>query len=281
MPPRTRPSALALLLCLGLATPTPPARADAHGACTGFVDSVPATIAAPGVWCLRRDLATAITSGNAITLAADGVVLDCNGFKLGGLAAGSASGATGIGSSRRNAGTVRRCNVRGFLIGLNLDNGGGHLVENNRFDGNLFGGIRVNGTRNIVRRNQVYNTGGAAGGATSYGLFVGDADVIDNLVAGVFAVQADTSPTGINAFGGRLIRNRVRGLVVNGAGVAYGIFGNVPGRIQDNHVVSGEWLNGFGIALAIDGDAQCRGNTVGGFATAIRGCADIGGNAVF
>src|SRR5687768_7170485 len=96
-----RPPFLLLLLLLSAAVSPPTARAAAsYDNCTGFVTTLPATIATQGVWCLKQDLSTAITSGNAIAITANNVTLDCNGFKLGGLSAGPASTATGIGSSR-------------------------------------------------------------------------------------------------------------------------------------------------------------------------------------
>ncbi|WP_202843760.1 right-handed parallel beta-helix repeat-containing protein [Luteimonas saliphila] len=270
-----------LLLSCVLAGASTGARAEASATCTGFVDSVPATISAPGVWCLRRDLSTAISEGAAITIAADGVALHCNDFKLGGLAAGPSSRATGIRASSRRNTVVRRCTVRGFLIGINLDNGGEHVVEDNRLDDNLYGGIRVNGERNVVRRNRVHDTGGGTGQASGYGLFVGDAEVVDNVVSGVFAVQPDASTTGITLFGGRATGNRVRGLAASGTGSAIGILANVAGRISGNQVVSDGSTSGTGILATSGGDAQCRDNLVGGFATPIANCADIGGNSSF
>src|SRR5690606_24652633 len=86
----------ALLLLGGLAATQPARAAQSYDACTGFIDSVPATISTQGVWCLRKDLSTNITSGNAITIATNNVTIDCNDFKLGGLAAGNGSNAFGI-----------------------------------------------------------------------------------------------------------------------------------------------------------------------------------------
>src|SRR5690606_14995164 len=96
--PTTRPSTenampafalrtFAVLILAGLASVLPARAADDYDACAGFIDSVPATITSQGVWCLRKDLSTAIASGSAITIATNNVTIDCNGFKLGGLAA--------------------------------------------------------------------------------------------------------------------------------------------------------------------------------------------------
>ncbi len=78
-------------LLLGGLTLQPAHAAESYDNCTGFIDSVPATITTQGTWCLRKNLATNITTGNAITIATNNVTIDCNDFKIGGLAAGSAS----------------------------------------------------------------------------------------------------------------------------------------------------------------------------------------------
>src|SRR5215475_1141125 len=60
------------------------------------ITAVPATISRPGSYCLVRDLATTLSSGAAITIAADDVLLDLQGFALDGSAAGAGSEAHGI-----------------------------------------------------------------------------------------------------------------------------------------------------------------------------------------
>src|SRR5262245_14832912 len=60
------------------------------------VTSVPAVITVQGIYCLTVDLSTAIASGSAIEIATNNVVLDLNGHKLGGLAAGTGTGALGV-----------------------------------------------------------------------------------------------------------------------------------------------------------------------------------------
>lgn len=49
-----------------------------------------------GVWRLRADISTAVSSGNAITVNSNNVIIDCNHFKPGGLAAGIGTQAIGI-----------------------------------------------------------------------------------------------------------------------------------------------------------------------------------------
>src|SRR5688572_11518098 len=81
---------LPLVLVLALAC-SAAHRADAaasYDACTGFIDTLPATIGTQGTWCLRNNLTSSLASGAAISIATNNVVLDCNGFKIGGLSAG-------------------------------------------------------------------------------------------------------------------------------------------------------------------------------------------------
>src|SRR5688500_982965 len=120
-------------LLAGLWAAMPTARAaESYDNCTGFIDSLPATISTQGTWCLRKDVSTSMTSGIAITVAANNVTVDCNDFKIGGLAAGNDSSAFGIFTDRQNV-TVRHCSIRGFFYGIYLI-GAGNLIEDNLLD---------------------------------------------------------------------------------------------------------------------------------------------------
>src|SRR5690606_2079945 len=163
-------------------------------------DSLPAVITRQGEWCLRKDLNTAITSGNAITISANNVTVDCNNFKVGGLAGGDNSTALGILATDRQNAIVRRCNVRGFSFGIAIRGGAGHLVEDNRLDNNLFMGIEVSGDNGLIRNNRVFDTGGER--QIAYGIVSGGADVIDNIVSGVLTASTPSNtnyPHGIIA----------------------------------------------------------------------------------
>src|SRR5690606_23489827 len=137
--------------------------------------------------CLDKNLSTSISSGMAITIASNNVTIDCNDFKIGGLGGGASSNAFGIFAGGKQNVTVRHCNVRGFMSGITLASGAGHLVEDNRFDNNLKYGIYMLGADNsLVQRNRVYDTGGHPSTTDTVAIYV-DADVIDNTVAGVYA----------------------------------------------------------------------------------------------
>ena len=226
-----------------------PARAaESYDNCTGFVDSVPATIATQGTWCLRKDLSAAMSSGAAITIAANNTTLDCNDFKLGGLAGGEATTATGIYANERVNLTVRHCNVRGFAIGIRLYDQlisyGGHVVEDNRLEGNTERGIYVGGDASVVRRNLVRDTGGSPNNPFYVaGIYLaGDIDAIDNAVDGVFRATGDDGVVdGIRTFsddGGRIVGNGIRGLLAGAGHEVSGIYiDGAHARLRDNDVL--------------------------------------------
>ena len=163
-------------------SPTPAAHRFDH--CTGFIDALPIAISTPGTWCLRRDLATAITSGRAVTINSDNVTIDCNHFTIDGLAAGPDSVAGAIYSEDRRHITVRQCKVRGFGAGVDLSanflsTGGGHLFEDNQLDLNMGYGVQViGGEKSVVRSNILRDNGPIAM------IMIGSIDIIDNTVIG-------------------------------------------------------------------------------------------------
>src|SRR5207342_1554116 len=106
-----------------------PVQAETFHTCGTIIASIPTVIATPGVYCLTKDLNTAMSSGNAIAINSNNVTIDCNGYKIGGLAAGTSSTTRGInaGNTLQNI-TVRNFGIRGFFYGIELQGGAGHLV---------------------------------------------------------------------------------------------------------------------------------------------------------
>jgi hypothetical protein len=265
---------LAAIILAASACATLPARAaESFDSCEGrFIESLPATISTPGVWCLRRDVATGLTSGIAIQIATNNVTLDCNGYKIGGLAAGAASTTSGVYSGGRQNVTVRNCAVRGFYYGIALEGGAGHLVEDNRLDNNLFTAIRVSGENSRVRGNAVFDTGGALG-RTDTTAISASADITGNTVSGVFADGAPSYPIGIVQFGaGHVVsHNQVRGVTPGGGGAAYGILASAAGiTIDGNRVASAAPVNGMGIIGATT--TFCLNNTVAHYTAGLVAC---------
>jgi len=272
-----------VLACAALFAPADAVAAESYANCTGFIDSVPATLTTQGNWCLRADLSSALASGAMITVATNNVVLDCNDFKLGGLAAGPGTAAVGILAVNRANLTVRNCNLRGFALGIQASGGdGGHLVERSRFDGNRLTAIFLHSPASMVRDNLVVDTGNtslAAGTVVAINASSGT-DIVDNAVYGVATIQAATDVIGIrtdNNGNGAVVGNRVRGLSPGTGGVAYGIWDQTASRtvLSRNTVVGDGLANSVGIRCT-SAIAGAHANTVAGFDTGIQSCATNG-----
>jgi hypothetical protein len=156
---------------------TAPAQAETMN-CTP-ITALPAVITVQGIYCFTADLATAMTSGNAIDIQTSNVVLDLNGFKLGGLGAGLGMLANGIVASDRQNITIKNGTIRGFRQAIFLSHfsgaSQGHIVEDIRADQNTLVGIAVMGDGTIVRNNQVV----ATGGSTAIGNGYADGIIVD------------------------------------------------------------------------------------------------------
>lgn len=265
------------------------AAAESYDNCTGYVTSLPAVISTQGTWCLRHDLATSIDSGAAISIATNNVTLDCNDFKIGGLGAGPATNAVGIQSMQRNNITVRRCNVRGFWIGINLAHNAtdqplpptGQLVEDNRVDHSTRLGMAIGADASIIRNNLVTNTGGNPAGENAVGILTNfGVDVVGNLVDNLYATPGSNAQSvGILAWGnngGSIDRNRLRGITANGLAIGISTTSDSQVAITDNTI-----LLPSDVSVAIQcinaGSAAARNVTLGP-GTGVSGCMDGGGN---
>lgn len=287
---------------LALMLSVTPAKAETT-LCTP-VTSLPSVISAPGVYCLTADMSTNITTGNAILVDANNVTLDCNGYKIGGLAGGPASLAFGIRSTARSNITVRNCNVRGFRAGIAI--GGsvesvGNVVEDNRLDGNQRFGIVVDGSAGVVRRNIVVDTGSVDPESTHVGIYAtpiaiyvsSGADVIDNTIDGVIGQDAEGSfaagiaaGTGSSRTGSVIARNRIRG--VQSGLAAYGIRVYLGRQVIRDNVLHAYATPTALAAIECDaGDpvpnepVLVAGNTSVGFATGTSPACNLGNGNIF
>jgi uncharacterized repeat protein (TIGR01451 family) len=156
--------------------------------------TVPFTISNSGSYCLATNLTTNQASGAAITIDADGVLLDLKGFTIDGSAAGNGTQAYGVHASDHSDITVRGGSVRGFLAGVQLDDStnaaAGLVVRNMRLDENRLAGIWAEGRGTTLLNNLVLQTGGTTAlgpDADAYGIMVrGDAArVLNNDVVSV------------------------------------------------------------------------------------------------
>jgi hypothetical protein len=201
-------------------------------ACTE-IPSVPHSITEPGIYCLKKSLTLAFQQQSAITILANDVVIDLNGHVL-----GNFPGAAGIGWGIQGFNlkhvTLRNGTIRGFSIGVNLENRGelsiGHLVERLVLDGNTLAGLSVDGANSIVRNNRVMRTGASA---NTYGIFA--------------------RGTGIQVTG-----NVVTELVEAAGGIAVGITAfEARGGVVERNVVSNF---GFGPAQSVGIEVTHGGN---------------------
>lgn len=238
------------------------------------ITSVPIEISQQGVYCMKQHVSGALMEGSAITVTTNNVVIDCNGYKLGNLAAGPATNATGIAADGRLNVTVRNCGIRGFRSGVQLTNGLYRVLDNN-FDQNTQVSILVSGDGSAVRGNEVIDTGGSnlTGLTTFAGIqSLGDVDIMSNLVDGVSA----TGGSGGTVYGiftadmdsGAIHGNRVRNLASDGSGARRGIWNQNGNRntVERNVIVmNGNLLLGDAGIRCGDGlilNGASRENTV-------------------
>jgi hypothetical protein len=227
--------ALLVLLALGLGAT--PARAETV-ACTA-ITALPAVITVQGIYCFTGHLNTAITSGNAIDIQTNNVVLDLNGFKLGGLAAGPGTSAFGIRAANRQNITIKNGTIRGFFRGIELGGNGsqGHVVEDIRADQNTAMGIQVQGDAHIVRNNHIVATGGStlSADAGAVGIFIDSGTgtrVLNNDVMHTFKLGTGIA-TGISFLGQAYafaVNNRITEADL---GIEY-LGGSTGGKYRDN-----------------------------------------------
>jgi len=216
--------------------------------CTA-ITTLPYTITVQGIYCFTGNLATSMVTGNAIEIQTNNVIIDLNGWKLGGLAAGTGTHTYGIYAWQRKNITIRNGTIRGFFYGIWLDDivpyttSQGHLVEDIRADMNIYSGIYVGGRGSIVRRNQVVDTGGstAFSNPNAYGILL--------LGPGV-----------------RVLNNDISGTAATGSGLGYGLYvdtanGAVVEGNRINDVSSGTG-NTYGMHIAESNNVLVRGNSI-------------------
>jgi hypothetical protein len=277
---------LTAVLVLGLAPRTAQA-AESYDTCTSVIASLPATLSTQGTWCFDKNFAPSMASGNAITITANHVTLDCNGFLLDNTQAGGATNAIGIAATDMANLTIRHCDVRGFRMGARLLGvSGGHVVEDNRFQQNTYVGVNVQGNGSVVRRNLVLDTGASTISDFAMGIYTNyTVDVIDNTVSGVAArVGSNGNAYGINTeanSSGTIALNRIRGITRQGTGSAWGVYNNNSGRINltDNDLASVSPTNAFGLRCQTS-QGSSTGNVINGFVTGHVNCSPDGNNLV-
>jgi hypothetical protein len=287
-------SLILLLMLALLAWANPAHAARSYDNCTGFVTALPAVISTPGTWCLNQNLTTSITSGKAILIAANDVVLDCNDFRIDGLSAGAGTTTWGIVAMSQTHETVRHCNVRGFFRGLYFPattGGGRHIVENNVFNNNTWNAIDLEGADSVIRRNRIFDTGGttvSSAATEAVAIVVAySVDVIGNTISGVMPLSGTNgSPIGISLTSettANISGNNIHGLVPTGTGTPNGIvFNGASARVsvRDNILASTGAVGSQGIYCLNVSTIRPKDNVIHGFTNGLFECTDAGGNDI-
>jgi parallel beta-helix repeat protein len=199
------------------------------------IAAVPVTISAPGSYCLTGNLATAITSGNAITITADNVVLDFNGFELTGSVGAYSTFNRGIYASQQSRITIRNGSVTGFNIGVFLDDPSpyttaqGNLIEEMTIDHNTFAGVYVLGKNSVIRHNRITSTGrGLVANPWAYGIRVAGAGmrVVDNDVADVTSSFSSGVGIYLQSANSSIVEGNRLSSMASGNSYSYGIYGS-------------------------------------------------------
>ncbi len=245
------------------------------------ITTLPSIITEQGIYCLTGNLSTAMTSGNAIEIQTNNVTIDLNAWKLGGLAAGIGTAANGIyGFDRKNV-TIRNGTVRGFYRGILLDgpNAQGNLIEDVRAEQNTFLGIGTVGRGDIIRRNQVVDTGGSNLNLAGISASGAGVRMLDNDIVGVTATGTSTAYGIFQQSGvGTVIEgNRIAEIAHSGSGLSYGIY--LTG--SSNGLVCGNRISGM-IVYSIEFDSASGGycdNKVIGSTFNVIGGTNYGGNS--
>jgi hypothetical protein len=219
-------------LALGLTLASSPANAETVN-CTA-VTAVPAVISTPGIYCLTQSLTAAGGDGTtAITISADDVVLDLNGWTLSIAVCDPQSClTTGIWLQGHRV-TVRNGDIRGFGIAILETTSGGaarNVLEGLRIsqcwwciDIGLSGG-------DIIRDNFIHHSTFVA-----IWVFASSVRLVNNDVEDVNNTTTDPSAFAVLISGGIAINNRITN-VNSKSGVTVGLICNGGGKIRDNVV---------------------------------------------
>ncbi len=270
------------------ATAISPAHAETT-LCTEII-TLPFTITAQGVYCLKKNLNVNLPSGNAITVNAGNATIDFNGWRINNQAPLATNQANGVYAQNRNNVTLKNGFVRGFFRGIFLsesavDSSSSHLVEDMKIADSGTIGIYVQGDKSVLRYNRVLDTGGGPGNI-AHGILLQLADdglVADNIVSGVVETFWNSGVYVSDSDRVRVSGNEVT-QVDGGSNADRGI--NVvfvdQAIIASNKLLNDSATGTDGIVDESDSsNITCFNNQIGGFtATPLTGCDISEGNDV-
>jgi hypothetical protein len=209
------------------------------------ITHLPFSISKPGKYRLAKDLVMTKTSGNAISVTTDNVVIDFNGYTL--TATGSANVSSSIGVNI-NSSHVKVSNgtIIGFgvAVGATLSNGANPnsiTVEDMNCDSQLgFAALDIECVDAVLVRCHVTNSSGAT--STPIGIISNFSGVIEDCtVTGLQSVNSTVTGFAINNFGGQEMFTQVlRHCVVSdlsatgGSVTTYGVIGAAENTVIDS-----------------------------------------------
>lgn len=251
--------------------------------CT-VIGMLPYTITAQGVYCFKKHLATNMTEGNAIEINTNNVVIDLNGYKLGGLAAGDSTRAYGIYAHQRKNITLKNGTIRGFSNAIRLTDSypyttsEGHVIEDIRADKNTWIALHIQGRGNIVRNNIIVDTGGSTNSNSPLGIWIeGPGNrIFNNEIVDTVTTAVGGYPTGMFVGGDGCIaeQNNISNSNVHDSIASSGIhFAN-----YDDFLAIGNNILGYRNGINMLGSAKYRDNTTSNVTSAYSGGTDIGNN---
>ncbi len=270
--------------------------------CTEIL-SVPTVISTQGVYCFKKNLLSGNTAGAYIDIQVNNVTIDMNGFKLGGLAAGPTTTAIGIQADNRKNIVIRNGSLRGFFIGIELQeslsgSSSGHLIEDVLIDGAIVTGISVNGKGVTIRNNRVVNTvhvdsalapakslplinngggydnadHGTSSSAGITGIF-SESVITNNIVSSLSTDQSQATGIFIQNSTATLVRqNMVANIMAVTNAFGINVLNGSDNTVSDNLIVQGFSSASFGVFGVGSTRLVCAGNIVGNFGTAYTLC---------
>lgn len=180
---------LCTLAALHLAGAPAWAQQPADGTCSPLRAADLPFIGQPGVYCLTEDVQVAITSGYAIQIVADDVVLDLGGHTVENVA-GKPGQAHGVAVYDQTGTVIRNGTIRGFHGGVTatlFETLANLVIEDLRVEHSERVGISISGSggvRAFLRRNVVTDTGRGYEVGNAYGISAhgGQFHLQDNVV---------------------------------------------------------------------------------------------------
>ena len=146
-----------LLLAAGMA----PGLAFADTTTCTQITSLPRSITTPGTYCLASTLTTAATSGTAIGINANNVVLDCNNNEV--IATNGPGTTMGVAGTSRTDTVVRNCRFLNFNTGIDLVGAKRVVIQGNHMNNSGSSGMRISGSEFQILDNTITSNPGSNG----------------------------------------------------------------------------------------------------------------------